>query len=163
MEGYKAEFYAFSDQDDVWMEDKLTRVMAYFGMNSESELPRVYCGRTQLVDEKLNFIGFSPLFSLLRSFRNAVVQSIAGGNTMVFNQAAKELLEKAGMQQVVSHDWWLYQLIKGAGGVVYYDPEPSILYRQHEGCMVGANSSIMARVDRMAYVLNGGGLKRGIR
>jgi len=152
----QADFYAFSDQDDVWMVDKLTKAMAYFASNSNLELPIVYCGRTQIVDDNLNFLGFSPLFSLPRSFRNALVQSIAGGNTMVFNQAAKKLLEKAGLQQVVSHDWWLYQITKGAGGIVYYDPEPTILYRQHTGCMVGANSSIKARIERMVYVLNGG-------
>lgn len=152
----KADFYAFSDQDDVWMADKLSKAMAYFASNPDQSIPRVYCGRTQIVDDKLNFLGFSPLFTLPRSFRNAIVQSIAGGNTMVFNHAAKELLEQAGMQQVVSHDWWLYQLTKGAGGSVYYDPEPSLLYRQHENCMIGANSSVRARVDRISYVLNGG-------
>jgi hypothetical protein len=42
------------------------------------------------------------------------------------------------LQQVASHDWWVYQLVKGAGGNVYYDPEPTILYRQHAGCLVGS-------------------------
>lgn len=152
----QADFYAFSDQDDVWMADKLSKAMAYFALTPDSELPRVYCGRTQIVDDKLNFLGFSPLFSFPRSFRNAIVQSIAGGNTMVFNQVAKDLLEKAGLQQVVSHDWWLYQITKGAGGVVYYDPEPSVLYRQHAKCMVGANLSIKGKADRITHVLNGG-------
>ena len=75
---------------------------------------------------------------------------------MAFNQAAKDLLEAAGMQTVVSHDWWVYQLVKGAGGVVYYDPEPAILYRQHEGGLVGANCSFKSKVDRFLYAFNGG-------
>ena len=107
------------------------------------------------MDENLNSLGFSLLFTLPRSFRNAIVQSIAGGNTMVFNQVAKELLEKAGLQQVVSHDWWLYQIAKGAGGDVYYDPEPSLLYRQHAHGLIGANTSFKGKIDRMFYVLNG--------
>ncbi len=74
---------------------------------------------------------------------------------MVFNQAAKELLEKAGMLQVVSHDWWLYQITKGAGGVVFYDPKPSLLYRQHANAIVGANASFRAKMDRILYVLSG--------
>ncbi len=152
----KADYYAFSDQDDVWMADKLARALAYFESVSEPSLPRVYCGRTQNVDEQLNSLGYSPLFALPRSFRNALVQSIAGGNTMVFNQAAKELIEQAGLLKVVSHDWWLYQLIKGAGGVVFYDPEPSILYRQHANGLVGANLSIGARYDRFIFAINGG-------
>ena len=151
----KADFYAFSDQDDVWMVDKLARALAYFDTVNNEDLQRVYGSRTQLVDEHLTPIGYSPLFALPSSFRNALVQSIAGGNTMVFNQRAKMVLEKIGFQQVVSHDWWLYQLIKGVGGVVFYDPKPSLLYRQHNGALVGHNCGFKAKLDRIFYVFNG--------
>lgn len=151
----KADFYAFADQDDVWMVDKLKIALDYFNTANSVDWPRVYCGRTQIVDEDLKFLGYSPLFSLPRSFRNALVQSIAGGNTMVFNQGAKALLEKAGLLTVVSHDWWVYQLIKGAGGVVFYDPEPTILYRQHDSALVGSNSNIKAKIGRFSFALNG--------
>ncbi len=151
----RADLYAFSDQDDVWMADKLARAVAYFEASNESQLPRAYGSRTQIVDEALNPLGFSPEFTLPRSFRNALVQSITGGNTQVFNQAAKQLLEQAGLQQVVSHDWWLYQIVKGAGGIFYYDPKPTLLYRQHSNAIVGANSSFRARIERIFYVFNG--------
>jgi glycosyltransferase involved in cell wall biosynthesis len=151
----QADFYAFSDQDDVWMVDKLARALAYFDTVNNVDLPRVYGSRTQLVDQHLTPFGYSPLFALPRSFRNALVQSIAGGNTMVFNQRAKMVLEKTGLQQVVSHDWWLYQLIKGVGGVVFYDPQPSLLYRQHNGALVGHNCGFKAKLDRIFYVFNG--------
>lgn len=150
-----ADLYSFSDQDDIWMIDKLERAVSYFYQNNELHMPRAYGGRTQIVDEKLNPLGQSPEFSLPRSFRNALVQSIAGGNTQVFNQAAKLLLEQAGRQKVVSHDWWLYQIVTGTGGIFYYDPNPTLLYRQHSDALVGANSSFRARVDRLFYVLNG--------
>lgn len=153
--GIIADLYAFSDQDDVWMIDKLERAVNYFLDSNESQLPRAYGSRTQIVDEKLNPLGLSPEFSLPRSFRNALVQSIAGGNTQVFNQAAKTLLEQAGRQKVVSHDWWLYQIVKGAGGIFYYDPKPSLLYRQHSNAVIGANSSFRARIDRIFFVFNG--------
>ena len=151
----KADFYAFADQDDVWMVDKLSIALAYFNGGNNADVPRFYCGRTQLVDDKLKTLGCSPLFTLPLSFRNALVQSIAGGNTMVFNQGAKELLEKAGLLNVVSHDWWVYQLIKGAGGVAFYDPEPTLLYRQHSKALVGSNSNLKAKIDRIGFALNG--------
>jgi glycosyltransferase involved in cell wall biosynthesis len=151
----RADLYGFSDQDDVWLADKLARAVAYFNASNESQLPRAYGSRTQIVDEELNILGFSPEFTLPRSFRNALVQSISGGNTQVFNQVTKELLEQAGPQQVVSHDWWLYQIVKGAGGIFYYDPNPTLLYRQHSNAIVGANSSFRARLDRIFYALNG--------
>ena len=151
----RADYYAFSDQDDVWMADKLARAVEYFNSFTDQDTPRVYCSRTEIVDEKLKPLGLSPLFTLPTSFRNALVQNIAGGNTMVFNQATKELLEKAGLQNVVSHDWWLYQITKAAGGIVYYDPKPTLLYRQHANSIVGANSSLRARVVRLKFILDG--------
>lgn len=151
----RADLYAFSDQDDVWLLDKISRAVAYFNESNEFEIPIAYGSRTQIVDEELNPIGFSPEFTLPRSFRNAIVQSIAGGNTQLFNQAAKELLEKSGIQQVVSHDWWLYQIVKGVGGIFYYDPKPSLLYRQHANSLIGGNQTFKGKMDRILYVLNG--------
>ena len=151
----QANFYAFADQDDVWMVNKLARALAYFDTVNNEDLPRVYGSRSQLVDQHLTPIGYSPLFTLPRSFRNALVQSIAGGNTMVFNQRAKMVLEKTGLQQVVSHDWWLYQLIKGVGGVMFYDSQSSLLYRQHNSALVGHNSGLKAKIDRMVYAFDG--------
>jgi len=47
----------------------------------------------------------SPLLS--KAPANALVQSITGGNTMVFNNAARALLREAGdAVSVFTHDWW---------------------------------------------------------
>ncbi len=151
----QADLYAFSDQDDIWMSDKLERAVSYFDKNNESQLPRAYGTRTQIVDDALKPLGLSPEFTLPRSFRNALVQSISGGNTQVFNFVAKQLLEQAGLQKVISHDWWLYQLVKGAGGIFYYDPSPSLLYRQHADAVLGSNNSFRSRIERLRYVFNG--------
>jgi len=150
-----ADLYAFSDQDDIWMSDKLERAVSYFDKSNESQLPRAYGTRTQIVDDALKPLGFSPEFTLPLSFRNALVQSISGGNTQVFNFVAKQLLEQAGLQKVISHDWWLYQLVKGAGGIFHYDPVPSLLYRQHPDAILGSNNSFRSRVERLRFVFNG--------
>lgn len=151
----RANLYAFSDQDDIWMSDKLERAVSYFNKSNKSQLPRAYGTRTQIVDDALKPLGLSPEFTLPRSFRNALIQSISGGNTQVFNFVAKQLLEQAGLQKVISHDWWLYQLVKGAGGMFYYDSEPSLLYRQHPDAVLGSNNSFRSRIERLYYVFNG--------
>lgn len=150
-----ADFYAFCDQDDVWFPEKLTVAVANIHKNQEDGVPYVYCGRTTYVDEKLKKVGYSPLFSFPRTFRNALIQSIAGGNTMVFNQKTKDLLEKVGVVDHPSHDWWVYQLASGAGGNVFYDPNPQVLYRQHKGALVGGNTSFGAKIERAAMVFKG--------
>lgn len=75
-----ADLYAFADQDDVWMADKMERAIAYFNQANESQLPRAYGGRTQIVDENLKPLGFSPEFTLPRSFRFEILNGGAGGN-----------------------------------------------------------------------------------
>jgi glycosyltransferase involved in cell wall biosynthesis len=151
-----ADYYAFADQDDVWEEDKLARALAWLE-TIPSHVPALHCGRTRTVDAANKEIGLSPLFPKTPVFANALVQSIAGANTMVFNEAARQLLCVAGKDVApVSHDWWLYQLVTGCGGQVCYDPHPAVRYRQHEGNLVGTNNTWPARFVRMRMLLRGG-------
>lgn len=151
----KADYYAFCDQDDVWLPDKLNVAVEHIRSTSTADQVYAYSGRTTYTNEKLKPIGMSPLFVHPRTFRNALIQSIAGGNTMVFNQATKTLFEKTGVVPATSHDWWLYQLVTGVGGVVYYDDQPQILYRQHNRSAIGGNRSFSALVTRFCKLMNG--------
>jgi glycosyltransferase involved in cell wall biosynthesis len=152
-------FYAFADQDDEWDEDKLTRALASI-KQAPPDIPVIYCGRTRLIDAAGNRIGLSPLFLRRPCFENALVQSIAGGNTMVFNNAARRLLMQVSIDiPIVTHDWLLYILVTAAGGLVIYDPVPSISYRQHETNMIGMNMGWMAKIKR-AYLLSIGEFRR---
>lgn len=149
------DYYALSDQDDVWMSKKLERGIDYLKTIPQN-IPALYCTRTLLVDSNAKTIGLSPCFNQPPSFSNALVQSIAGGNTMIFNKAAHELIAKISHDTaVISHDWFIYQLITGAGGHVYYDSEPSLLYRQHGNNIIGSNIGIFARILRIRKLMNG--------
>lgn len=150
----QADFYAFSDQDDIWHHDKLSHAMRLLPANDE--MPALYCSRTLLIDENSQSLNrLSPLFAKTPSFQNALVQSIAGGNTMVFNRNARELLLQAGLVNIISHDWWTYLLVSGAGGRILYDEKPKVEYRQHSGNQVGANTSFPARIFRIKKLLKG--------
>ncbi|MFJ4133632.1 glycosyltransferase family 2 protein [Pseudomonas cyclaminis] len=151
----QADYFAWCDQDDIWDDEKL-QVAVDWLRSQPSGVPALYCGRTRLVSDAGVAFGFSPLFSLPPHFSNALVQSIAGGNTMVFNQAARELITEAGADVVVpSHDWWAYQLVTGAGGVVHYDPVPRMQYRQHDENLIGSNSGWAARLARVWMIFQG--------
>jgi glycosyltransferase involved in cell wall biosynthesis len=150
-----AKFYAWSDQDDVWCDNKLKVALAWLSTIPKN-MPALYCGRTELICEAGVRFGLSPLFTRPPHFANALVQNIGGGNTMVFNQAARTLLLEAGERVVTpSHDWWTYQLVTGAGGAIRYDPEPRVLYRQHSKNLIGSNSNWLARLERMRMVFQG--------
>ncbi len=151
----KADYYAFCDQDDVWLPTKLEVALKNIVANQSVDIPYLFCGRTKYVNENLKPCGMSPLFVFPPSFRNALVQSIAGGNTMVFNVASKRLIENAGLLDVPSHDWWLYILVTGRGGAVFYDKVGYILYRQHNGALVGSNNTYYAKIKRLIMVFQG--------
>ena len=154
----ESEFFAFSDQDDIWENDKLQRAINWLETVSP-DTPALYCSRTEIVDEDARPTTpptYSQLMKVAPSFSNALVQSIAGGNTMVFNKAAKQLIEFfGGSIDVPSHDWWVYLLITGVGGKVYYDPVSTLLYRQHRKNVVGSNKSLGAKFVRLKKFLDG--------
>lgn len=158
--GIDADLFAYADQDDIWEPDKLERAVRWMAHHPASR-PLLYCSRTRLIDTDGREFGLSPLFRRPPSFANALVQSLAGGNTMVFNRAARNVLREAlpASAQVVTHDWWTYLLVTGAGGEVHYDPDPTVRYRQHASNSVGANLGVRARV-RSTWHVGRGRLKR---
>lgn len=149
-----ADFVAFSDQDDIWLPGKIRAAAAAIGA---ARGPALYCERTIITDSSgRHELARSPLFTRPAHFRNALVQNIAGGNTMVLNRAAFELVREAARRTgFVSHDWFCYLLVTGAGGSVVYSAEPHVLYRQHGANLVGSNVGWAARLDRLRRALNG--------
>ncbi len=150
-----ADFYAFCDQDDVWLPEKLTIAVANITQNQKPGKPYLYCGRTFYFTEKLFANDLSPLFSKPPSIRNALVQCIAGGNTMVFNDSTKKILQNCNNLKVISHDWWTYIIVTAAGGGVFYDPIPQVYYRQHRASLVGRNDNLFAKYTRLVLLLKG--------
>jgi glycosyltransferase involved in cell wall biosynthesis len=152
----RAPYFAYADQDDIWEADKFARALAWL-CAVPADVPALYCGRTRLIEEDGTEAGLSPLFVRRPpSFRNALVQSIAGGNTMVFNAAARALLMEAGPAvRPISHDWWTYQLVTGCGGRVFYDTTPSVRYRKHGRQVFGSNVGLIPRLQRAVLAMGG--------
>jgi glycosyltransferase involved in cell wall biosynthesis len=150
------EFLAWSDQDDVWHSDHLEVAQNQLKQFSG---PAVACCRTRWIDEDGAFIRLSPRRGKQIHFENALSQSIAGGNTFVFNRAAiawlSEVLSSVSLPQGLSHDWLIYQLFCGAGFDVIFSPNPTIDYRQHSTNFLGENRSLRARLRRVSMIFRG--------
>lgn len=156
-----AGFVAFSDQDDVWLAHKLTRALAVLG---DDPHPAVYASRTIHTDANLVPRGPSTLHPRPPGFRNALVQNVLAGNTIVMNPAATALLRgtcaaaltppDAG-SGVPFHDWWIYLVATGAGARVINDPEPGLFYRQHGHNVLGAHDGTRGALSRLNQVRAG--------
>jgi glycosyltransferase involved in cell wall biosynthesis len=149
-----ADYVAFCDQDDIWLPEK-TRFAAQ-SLAPYDGRPALYCARTIVTDVDDREIALSTLFRRRPEFSNALVQSIGGGNTMVMNRRAFELMREAARRtDFVSHDWFSYLIVSGAGGTVVYSPTPHVRYRQHGSNLVGANVSFRSRLRRAQLALKG--------
>lgn len=152
-------YYAFCDQDDLWDIEKLIiaiKKLKEINFNG----PALYCSRTKYVDSKGIDIGYSPLFKKKPSFSNALVQSIAGGNTMLFNHILYNYLLKVDTSKnIVSHDWLTYLICMAADGITIYDSSPSLSYRQHQANIIGSNNNILKIYKRFKLMLRGDFLK----
>ncbi|WP_336951849.1 glycosyltransferase family 2 protein [Sphingobium aromaticivastans] len=145
----EVDYYAFCDQDDVWLPNKLARAIEVL---SGAEGPALYCSNVICVAEDLRVLGMPPAHRDHR-FQHLLFENIATGCTVVLNPAARALINsRLPSRDVVMHDWWC-ALIVAALGRVHYDPEPSLLYRQHGGNLVGMDANWVAQKAKHALRL----------
>lgn len=146
---------ALSDQDDVWFPGKLDRALARLE-SGDRATPTAYAARVVYADASLRPICPSPLWRRGPSFRNAMVENVTGGHTLVLNAAALALVRRAGIPTGIPfHDWWIYLLLTGTGGQVILDPEPVLLYRQHGANSLGSRRGLPARIARLGLLRDG--------
>ncbi|WP_173581628.1 glycosyltransferase [Acetobacter musti] len=136
---------AFADQDDVWLPDKISRGVTALKDVPESK-PALYFGRQILTDRFLNPLMISPAVKNLQGIFSALAQNVATGCTVMLNKRALHLLKIMGpFPPSILHDWAAYLAVIAAGGVVYIDSRPVVLYRQHATNAVGARPSWFRR------------------
>lgn len=151
----KAAYFAFCDQDDRWIPERLTTGLDWI-REVPANSPALFGSRTQLIDSSGTPVGLSQLFERSPSFKNALVQSIAGGNTMLFNGATRELMRDTPVdERIIAHDWWAYLLVTGCGGRVFYEKRPTVAYRQHPRNLIGSNSGMRDRMIRVRRMFKG--------
>ena len=142
----RADYYAFSDQDDYWFPGKLYRAVTQ--LEKFTQTPSLYHARPQIVDEQLRPLSGRMARYICTSFAQSVVGIFAVGCTMVFNNKLCDLLKLYTPSYLLMHDSWAFQVCVAVGGNVIYDSEPSIYYRQHANNVLGAKANFKKRWQR---------------
>ncbi len=147
-------YYAFSDQDDVWEPLKLIKAVNKIN-KSDDKSPIMYCSNCTIVNSNLEKIG------MLHSIKNviptkivtALVQGFVHGCTMVFNRKSKDLVLMYQPKQNYAHDFWI-PLIHVFLGSVVYDQNSYILYRQHNQNIFGKKRSLLRLIKLKFFFVN---------
>jgi glycosyltransferase involved in cell wall biosynthesis len=137
-----SEYIMLSDQDDIWEANKLVRYVEE-AKKCNPDIPLIIFSDLEVVDSNLEIIDSSFLSyqsidkEWINDLNNLLIQNLAPGCTMMFNQ---KLLESSlpFPEQCLMHDWWLMLVCKLYGEIIFIDDETFIKYRQHGNNQVGA-------------------------
>jgi glycosyltransferase involved in cell wall biosynthesis len=137
--------YVFpSDQDDVWLPRKCERMLALMHGREAilgTEAPLLVHSDLTVVDRDLAPIhpSFAAQHRLNAGAHGGAARLLLGNSVTGCAALVNAPLVRCAlpMPEVAMHDWWLAQCAAVFGEVAYLD-EPTVLYRQHGGNVVGA-------------------------
>ena len=138
-----AEYVMCSDQDDVWLHDKvlhsLNRMLEIENKIGKDK-PILVFGSYKPVDERLNDITDNiknrqeATYKL--NFSNLLVQNYVNGCLMMMNRSLADAMGDYD-DRILMHDWWAALIASGCGAIEHID-EIMMLYRQHKKNVVGS-------------------------
>lgn len=167
------EYYAFADQDDIWLEEKLLRAVSKIESIGVQTGNSVACGNRNMVKNGID-IGYGggvipALYcSNLTIFKDGHKQGLrfdkppnldiaslisknqCCGCTFLINGKLADLIIKQPIPperilKYCNHDAWILY-VGTIAGVIYYDHESHILYRIHDANTVGIREVTAADV-----------------
>ena len=136
----EADVYFFSDQDDVWLPQKLELSLAE-ARKYPAEMPLMVYMDLTVVNQDLEVLSNSMIRSQSGHANTELVQeltenTVTGGVAMA-NHALIQLWDQT--EDILMHDWYLALLATAFGKLVYID-QSGELYRQHEHNVLGART-----------------------
>ncbi|MGT2865963.1 glycosyltransferase family 2 protein [Streptococcus fryi] len=136
----KADVYFFSDQDDVWLPNKLEVTLTTAQTYDMAEPLMVYTDLS-VVNDRLEMMHESMIRTQSHHANTKLHQeltenTVTGGTAMINHALAESWTSANGL---LMHDWYLALVASAIGNLVYID-QPTELYRQHESNVLGART-----------------------
>ncbi|MBR1926032.1 MAG: glycosyltransferase family 2 protein [Clostridia bacterium] len=145
------DYYAFSDQDDVWLEEKLIAGINKIKQVGENTL---YCSNLKIVDENLK------QYDIMNRRRkkqyksiNIISKNIATGCTMIFDKGFKNIVTQYYPNNIYLHDYWLAVIacLTKDCHFIYSEDDAFILYRQHSNNLIGQNKDKFKKLNNIIW------------
>lgn len=145
----EADYYAFSDQDDIWMDNKL---ITSINKISNLQEPVLYGGNIIIVNNYMERIGTWCNEFDFETKKKSILKYYSLGNnmygcTLVWNKELQEIYSAHMPEMFISHDVYL-TMLAGAVGKIIVDNEPLILHRIHNENTAGIEQSLIKRIKK---------------
>lgn len=150
------DYVAFSDQDDIWMPDKISRAIAQIKIKKadaySSNVTAFWAdGERRLIVKSQPQRKYDYLF-----------ESAGPGCTFVFRNSTATAFQAflrecpvGKLVKVTLHDWLAYSWVRGTGKKWFIDDFSGLDYRQHENNVLGASRNKMALKKRWQMITDG--------
>ena len=154
------DYVALSDQDDIWVTDKLSRAARQMQIQhatcySSDVLAFWDNGKTTLIKKSQDQVAFDYLF-----------ESAGPGCTFVMTSDSALFLKKhltrfkGETDKILHHDWLIYALMRSNKFKWVIDDFIGVRYRQHEKNEMGAHIGFKVSLKRVRYILSGAWLSQ---
>lgn len=140
-----ADYYAFCDQDDIWLPNKLEAGIAMLEKET-AKLPLLYFSNYNYCDEQLHLLHPAPAPVLPITFRDVLFYTPAFGFSIIINESLRQLALKTSDRTQLPHDGWV-QKIAAAFGKVLYDSQCTALYRRHSAAVTSSNARLFSAIS----------------
>ena len=145
LEKVEADYYMFSDQDDVWHPTKVK--LSYQAMKAQEaqypDKPIIVHSDVRVVDGDLKLLHpsyrqYGHIYpEAVKDFKSCVI-NITLGCAMLFNRKSREVSLDRPWKHALMHDGWVTTRTFAEEGIVYAMPEALLEYRNHGDNTVGA-------------------------
>ncbi|MGX7030431.1 glycosyltransferase family 2 protein [Vagococcus zengguangii] len=125
------DYYAFSDQDDVWKSDKISRAISLL----EKDIPSLYCSSVTIANDKLEPLYTTKITEF--SATELMLRNNVQGCTMVMNGSMKKKINEYIPKYLEMHDSWILRVATFINAKIVFDEYSGIYYRQHENNVIG--------------------------
>lgn len=116
----EGDYWAFSDQDDVWYKDKLLHAVEWLEGRNQN-IPQMYHSGIVFADEKMNPIKKYELGNYKYCFQKSITSSAFYGFSMVINKCLRKELLKCNYNKIFYHDWFIGMIVTGFGEYCFSD------------------------------------------
>ena len=136
----KSKYYMLSDQDDVWLPEKIEKSLETLVQNNAD----LVFGDLEVVDKDLktiypSFGDFMLIHKYINSNRlNYIYNCVTGCTVLAKKETIEKIVPLPQKSKYLIHDHWI-GLMTSIYGKIAYMPEKYIKYRQHGNNQVGTD------------------------
>lgn len=130
------DFYAFADQDDIWLPDKIAYSIEIMAKRNQL-LPLVYSSDVLRITKNL-----AVVHKMKRRIHHLLLENPASGCTIVFNRKTKIEVTDYMPEHAIMHDFWIFWIGVFLGEWIY-DSRKTMLYRYHENNVTVGKKTFM--------------------